>query len=133
MRIKRTRLVFALFLSAILINGCTTMSDYSPYYDAYGMKGTEIYCWQIKKNVWRCGAMIGTNRIKTLDEIKFMQDDLPCELQTMKRVISTFPEENSYIILVIPYPMTKEIYETYDYNTYISSDSIYHLSCVLGI
>lgn len=32
-------------------------------------KGIEIYVWQDAENYYQCGAMIGTNRDKTIDEI----------------------------------------------------------------
>lgn len=62
----------------------TSSIDYSLYESAYGMKGTEIYCWEISNNDWRCGALIGTNRNKTNDEIKRLY---PIKLEDMKELL----------------------------------------------
>ena len=88
--------------------------DYSPYYNTKGMKGTEVYCWEIEENIWRCGAMLGTNRSKTLDELLWMQNDLSCTLKKMNEILSTYTDEEKRGITVyeIPYPMTEEIYNT---------------------
>ena len=88
--------------------------DYSPYYNTKGMKGTEVYCWKIEDNTWRCGTMLGTNRIKTLAELLWMQNELPCTLKRMKTILSTYTDEErrGITIFEIPYPMTEEIYNT---------------------
>lgn len=72
------------------------------------MKGTEIYCWEISNNDWRCGALIGTNRNKTYEELKTIQEDYPCPLSTMKTILSSYPDDarNSIYIRIIDYPLS---------------------------
>ena len=36
------------------------------------MKGIEIYCWQ-DGDEWKCGGTVGTNRMKTDEEIRALQ------------------------------------------------------------
>ena len=36
------------------------------------MKGIEIYCWQ-DGGEWKCGGTVGTNRMKTDEEIRALQ------------------------------------------------------------
>ena len=36
------------------------------------MKGIEIYCWQ-NGGEWKCGGTVGTNRMKTDEEIRSLQ------------------------------------------------------------
>ncbi len=36
------------------------------------MKGIEIYCWQ-DDGEWKCGGTVGTNRMKTDEEIRALQ------------------------------------------------------------
>ena len=89
--------------------------DYSPYYNAKSMKGTEVLFWKILDNEWRCGARIGTNRLASLEEIQFMQKELPCSLPKMKEILSTYSEEERKNISTFPieYPVTEENYNTY--------------------
>lgn len=89
-------------------NQHTTSIDYTIYESAYGMKGTELYCWEISNNDWRCGALIGTNRNKTYDELKTIQEDYPCPLSTMKTILSSYPDDarNSIYIRIIDYPLS---------------------------
>lgn len=91
--------------------------DYSEYYNAKGMKGTEVYIWKILDNVWRCGARIGTNRLASLEELQFMQKELPCSLPKMKEILSTYSEEERKNIAVVsmPYPITEENYNPYNF------------------
>lgn len=43
---------------------------YPEYFDIDGMKGVEVYVWQMGGNAYYCGALPGTNRMKTDDEIQ---------------------------------------------------------------
>lgn len=43
---------------------------YPEYFGIDGMKGVEVYVWQMGGNAYYCGALPGTNRMKTEDEIQ---------------------------------------------------------------
>lgn len=43
---------------------------YPEYFDIDGMKGVEVYVWQMGGNAYYCGALTGTNRMKTEEEIQ---------------------------------------------------------------
>ena len=43
---------------------------YPQYWDLDGMKGVEVYVWQMGGNGYYCGALSGTNRLKTEEEIQ---------------------------------------------------------------
>ena len=47
------------------------------------MKGIEIYCWQ-DGGEWKCGGTVGTNRIKTDEEIRALQ---VVTIPQMKRIL----------------------------------------------
>jgi len=47
------------------------------------MKGVEIYCWQ-DGGEWKCGGTIGTNRMKTDEEIRALQ---VVTVPQMKRIL----------------------------------------------
>ena len=47
------------------------------------MKGIEIYCWQ-DGDEWKCGGIVGTNRMKTDEEIRALQ---VVTIPQMKRIL----------------------------------------------
>ena len=47
------------------------------------MKGIEIYCWQ-EVDEWKCGGTVGTNRMKTDEEIRALQ---VVTIPQMKRIL----------------------------------------------
>ena len=47
------------------------------------MKGIEIYCWQ-DGDEWKCGGTVGTNRMKTDEEIRALQ---VVTIPQMKRIL----------------------------------------------
>ena len=47
------------------------------------MKGIEIYCWQ-DGDEWKCGGTVGTNRMKTDEEIRALQ---VVTIPEMKRIL----------------------------------------------
>lgn len=49
--------------------------QYPEYWDLDGMKGVEVYMWLEEDNSYRCGALIGTNRMKANDEIEVLFDN----------------------------------------------------------
>lgn len=73
------------------------LKKYAPYYDlllSNNMKGLELYCYRREKSCkYDCVMLLGTNRLKTVDEIKDLQDRLPCPLYIMKELISYASDE----------------------------------------
>jgi hypothetical protein len=67
MKITQTFL-FAILLGALLF-GCGTASQPVTTPLGESMKGYELYSWQ-DGNHWKFSILVGTNREKTLDEIK---------------------------------------------------------------
>ena len=66
---KAVRTFLFVILSAILLSACGAglESTATPFPES--MKGYELYSWQ-DGSQWRFSILIGTNREKTLDEIK---------------------------------------------------------------
>ena len=60
--------LFAILLGALL-SGCGSASQPTATQFAESMKGYELYSWQ-DGSQWKFSLLIGTNREKTLDEIK---------------------------------------------------------------
>jgi len=67
MKIIQT-LLFAILLGGLL-SGCRTTVQPTATPLAESMKGYELYSWQ-EGDQWKFSLLIGTNREKTLDEIK---------------------------------------------------------------
>jgi hypothetical protein len=61
-------LLFAILLGSLL-SGCGTAAQPTATPFAESMKGYELYSWQ-EGGQWKFSLLIGTNREKTLDEIK---------------------------------------------------------------
>jgi len=61
-------LLFAILLGSLL-PGCGTAAQPTATPFAESMKGYELYSWQ-EGGQWKFSVLIGTNREKTLDEIK---------------------------------------------------------------
>ena len=61
-------LLFAILLGSLL-SGCGAASQPTPTPFPESMKGYEFYSWQ-EGGQWKFSLLIGTNRIKTLEEIK---------------------------------------------------------------
>lgn len=84
--------------------------DYSLYYQYKGsMKGVEVYCWNNNNN-WYSGLLIGTNRNKTIDEVKWLQDNLPCPISYMKEILDTYSEneKNEMFVIIVSMPPKEE-------------------------
>ena len=124
---KKLKLGICAFLALGILTSCNTQTsnnstsfdnstsssiDYTIYTSAYGFKGTEVYCWKIDNDSWRCGALIGTNIAKKFEQLNEIQEIYPCPLDTMKCILSTYPDEvrKSILILILPYPVTKDNY-----------------------
>ena len=61
-------LLFAILLG-LLLSGCGTTVQLTSTQLAESMKGYELYSWQ-DGNQWKFSLLVGTNREKTLDEVK---------------------------------------------------------------
>src|ERR1044071_8494015 len=69
MKTIRTLLFAILILLGSLLSGCGAASQATPTPFPESMKGYELYSWQ-DSGQWKFSILIGTNREKTLDEIK---------------------------------------------------------------
>lgn len=67
---SRTELVNFIrnILSAVQLH--PLYQKYPEYFGLDGMKGVEVYVWQMAGNLYHCGALSGTNRLKTEEEIQ---------------------------------------------------------------
>ena len=66
---KTTRTLLFAILLGLLLSGCGTAPQSTGTPFAESMKGYELYSWQ-DGGQWKFSVLVGTNREKTLDEIK---------------------------------------------------------------
>ena len=66
---KAVNSLIIVLLVGSLLSGCGTASEPTVTPFPESMKGYELYSWQ-DGNQWRFSLLVGTNREKTLDEIK---------------------------------------------------------------
>ncbi|HSJ86545.1 MAG TPA: hypothetical protein VK909_04990 [Anaerolineales bacterium] len=85
---KTTLSILFLIALGLLFSSCRTAArpDATPL--AESMKGYELYSWQ-EANQWDFSLLVGTNREKTLDEIKSVDTvllDVDALLSTLEKV-----------------------------------------------
>jgi hypothetical protein len=87
MKIMRPFLIAIMFGS--MLSSCGTPSQPAPTPLGESMKGYELYSWQ-EGNQWTFSLLVGTNREKTLEEIK-STDILLSGVDELKSVLETIP------------------------------------------
>lgn len=101
------------FAALTFLVGCNNNEDskkFSLYYSyKENLKGIEIYCWEQQEN-WYTGILSGTNRTKTSEEVSWLQDNLPCPIKTMKKILLTYSEKerNEAFVCIVSIPPVEE-------------------------
>jgi len=81
---------------------------YSEYYNLDTFKGIEVYVWQNEDGEYRCGAMSGTNRGKTIEEYTALAEN-SASIKEMKSILASYKiEKDSIIIIQIDNPFSSE-------------------------
>ena len=105
---------------------------YSLYY-SYGdvpshiTWGVEIYCWE-SLDGWESGILPITSRCKTPEEVEWLQDNLPCSINVMKDILSSFSNErrnNSEVFVVSIPPKEEEL--THDSDLILNNKETYRM------
>ena len=111
----KTKAIFLLLLNIVTLTSCKSndLNDYSLYYSYSGEgKGLEVYCRE-KEASWYSGLLPGTNRLKTVDEVQRLQDNLPCPINKMCEILDTILEENEkeycFVCIVSVPPKVEEL------------------------
>lgn len=72
---------------------------YPEYYNLDTFKGIEVYVWQNEDGEYRCGAMSGTNRGKTIEELIALTDN-STTIDEMKKILKSYKSEKDSIIII---------------------------------
>ena len=82
-------LPFTLIIMAFLLSGCGTAVQPTATQFPESMKGYELYSWQDGVQ-WKFSLLTGTNREKTLDEIKSV-DTVLLDMDALKFALGNIP------------------------------------------
>ena len=81
---------------------------YPEYYNLDTFKGIEVYVWQNENGEYRCGALSGTNRGKTIEELTALAEN-SATIDEMKKILNSYKnEKDSIIIIQIDNPFSGE-------------------------
>ena len=102
---KKRLLAIMAMLFCVLALSCNSKNVDEKYEEYYkyqdSLKGIEIYVWK-EEHGFECVLTSGSNRIKSVDEIKKLQDELPCPIDVMKEILKSYKDVNdkTYVALV---------------------------------
>ena len=84
---------------------------YPEYFGLDGMKGVEVYVWQMAGNLYYCGALIGTNRLKSEEEIQGLFDN-GATMEEMRTILELCEIERERVsIIPVHNPLSSFWYE----------------------
>ena len=79
---------------------------YPEYYNLDTFKGIEVYVWQNDDGEYRCGAMSGTNRGKTIEELIALEEN-SASIKEMKSILASYKiNKDSIIIIQVDNPLS---------------------------
>ena len=76
------------------------------------MKGVEIYCWQ-DGGEWKCGGTVGTNRMKTDEEIRALQ---VVSIPEMKRILERKGLTDCFSVILVDLSGDEVVYLDFEEN-----------------
>ena len=76
------------------------------------MKGVEIYCWQ-DGGEWKCGGTVGTNRMKTDEEIRALQ---VVTIPEMKRILKRKGLTDCFSVILVDLSGDEVVYLDFEEN-----------------
>ena len=86
---KTIRSLFFSLLLGLALSGCATAEQLTVSPLPESMKGYELYSWE-ENGQWRFSLLVGTNREKTIDEIKSADTILP-DVDTLTSTLEKIP------------------------------------------
>lgn len=111
---KKLIAIVLAFACVSCIVGCnSTTKDlqkkFPEYYNLDTFKGVEVYVWQTDEGEYRCGALYGTNRGKTFEEISNLAKN-SATIEEMRIILASYdiPTED---IIIIPIIITASNFE----------------------
>jgi hypothetical protein len=113
----RKKICYLLLLFCMLFSSCQNNSNnnvfekYSLYCEYENpFKGLEIYAWKDNDNTWYTVLMLGTNSLKTVEEVAKLQAELPCKIDDMKVILDYYRSKgiNEFFVIIVSNPPTED-------------------------
>jgi hypothetical protein len=113
----RKKICYLLLLFCMLFSSCQNNSNnnvfekYSLYCEYENpFKGLEIYAWKDNDNTWYTVLMLGTNSLKTVEEVAKLQAELPCKIDDMKVILDYYCSKgiNEFFVIIVSNPPTED-------------------------
>lgn len=82
---------------------------YPEYYNLDTFKGIEVYVWQNDDGEYRCGALSGTNRGKTIEELTALAEN-SATIDEMRSILASYKSVKESLIIIFvenPQPSTE--------------------------
>lgn len=92
-------LLFAIGLVFFCTSGYLRIK-YPEYYNLDAFKGIEVYVWQNEDGEYRCGALSGTNRGKTIEELTALAEN-SATIDEMKSILASYKSEKESINIIL--------------------------------
>ena len=113
---KRFSVLILCFIAFFILPSCSALI-YPGLPDASGdgkspMKGIEIYCWQ-DGDEWKCGGTVGTNRMKTDEEIRALQ---VVTIPDMKRILERKGLTDCFVVRLVDLSGDEVVYLDFEEN-----------------
>ena len=98
------KIIAAIIVVLILVSVFFAVSGplrikYPEYYNLDTFKGIEVYVWQNEDGEYRCGAMSGTNRGKTIEELTALTEN-SATIGEMKSILASYKIDKDSIIII---------------------------------
>lgn len=120
---KKALNALSIILSSLFLVSCNPISaipfetKYAMYYEIDQKKVGEIYCWK-NNGEWESGILELTEKDRTIEEVKWLQDELPCPILGMRDIVDTFHYGYRFwlkIYIVSMPPKSEELRRVVDY------------------
>ena len=72
---------------------------YPEYYNLDTFKGIEVYVWKNEDGEYRCGALSGTNRGKTIEELTALEEN-SASIKEMKSILASYKIDKDSIFII---------------------------------
>ena len=105
-------LLLTVLLAASLFSCSTPIYPGLPDISEDPMKGIEIYCWQ-DGDEWKCGGTVGTNRMKTDEEIRALQ---VVTIPEMKRILERKGLTDCFVVRLVDLSGDEVVYLDFEEN-----------------
>ena len=105
--------IYTLIFSLFAYTACSTpIYPGLPDISEDPMKGIEIYCWQ-DGDEWECGGTVGTNRMKTDEEIRSLQ---VVTIPQMKRILEQKGLTDCFSVILVDLSGDEVVYLDFEEN-----------------